>query len=286
MPRRLAGSSAERIEITLTNLSGSSYGTAGEGAVGVPYSAVTLYYWRAGASPVAANPTGTLVANTSAISAGLWREVDGTNMKGLYSYDLTGNAFATAGDVIVLAKVTGCVAFRERYEVVSNLDFTTGDYAGLADAIFDELMSGHTTAGSAGKYLQDVLTASQVENAVWDANRASHATAGTYGEGVNIELIGKSALAATNLRDGSKSLLVFTVTTSNFAATTTEFESSTSVLPTTADALNSRDVMWLDGPLAGSFATISDFSSSGGFRHFTVPTMIATPGNGNTGVIV
>ena len=68
----------------------------------------------------------------------------------------------------------------------------------IADAVLDELLSGHTVAGSLGKTLSDILTdtgtslpnaignlndlsATEVEDAVWDAATADHGTSATFG---------------------------------------------------------------------------------------------------------
>jgi hypothetical protein len=84
----------------------------------------------------------------------------------------------------------------------------------LADAIWDEALSGHATAGTAGKALTDVLgdtaelqadwanggrldllidalpSAAAIADAVWDEATSGHATAGTYGASVLIIGVG------------------------------------------------------------------------------------------------
>lgn len=52
---------------------------------------------------------------------------------------------------------------------------------GIADAVWDEATSGHTTIGSYG-----VLTVSAIADAVWDEATSGHATAGSYGASVLI----------------------------------------------------------------------------------------------------
>lgn len=65
---------------------------------------------------------------------------------------------------------------------------TTPPTAGtIADAVWDEATSGHTTAGSAGKALTDANngtppTAAAIADQVWDEALAGHATAGSTGE--------------------------------------------------------------------------------------------------------
>lgn len=50
-----------------------------------------------------------------------------------------------------------------------------------ADAVWDELLSGHTGVGTAGKALSDSPTQAQVAAAVWDEALAGHTTSGTSG---------------------------------------------------------------------------------------------------------
>jgi hypothetical protein len=62
--------------------------------------------------------------------------------------------------------------------------------AELADAIWDEALSGHTTPGTAGKQLQDISTgsaptAAAIADAVWDEAIAGHLASGTTGEALN-----------------------------------------------------------------------------------------------------
>jgi len=74
----------------------------------------------------------------------------------------------------------------------------------IADAVWDEAASGHTTAGTFGKYVADILedsgelqtnqgnwltatgfsthSAADVADAVWDEDQADHTTAGSFGE--------------------------------------------------------------------------------------------------------
>jgi hypothetical protein len=58
----------------------------------------------------------------------------------------------------------------------------TGD---IADAVWDEALSGHSTAGTAGKALTDAgggASASTIADAVWDEALSGHTTAGTAGK--------------------------------------------------------------------------------------------------------
>jgi hypothetical protein len=70
------------------------------------------------------------------------------------------------------------------------------DLDNIADAVMDELLAGHTTAGTAGKALSDIDTnvaalpsAADNADAVWDESMTGHDTAGTFGERVKSKLL-------------------------------------------------------------------------------------------------
>jgi len=67
----------------------------------------------------------------------------------------------------------------------SNLDLiaTAPTAAEVADAVWDELKSGHATSGSFGETLQEIVgSAADNASAVWDAIAASHVAAGSFGQ--------------------------------------------------------------------------------------------------------
>ncbi len=78
--------------------------------------------------------------------------------------------------------------------------------AAIADAVWDEARSGHTTAGTFGLYLDaqvstvggGSLTEAGIADAVWDEARSGHTTAGTFGEGVLAESLNTQAKADVN----------------------------------------------------------------------------------------
>jgi hypothetical protein len=76
----------------------------------------------------------------------------------------------------------------------AGVPLTAAAYAGVADSVWDEAQSGHTTAGTFGKYLDDEVsqvgggsapTAAEVADAVWDEALSGHATAGSAGAGLS-----------------------------------------------------------------------------------------------------
>lgn len=79
--------------------------------------------------------------------------------------------------------------------------------AALADAVWDELLSGHTTSGSAGKGLSDAAGAASpatIADAVWDEMMSGHGTVGSMAEALAIAMNGQmvngDVTAAVNLQ--------------------------------------------------------------------------------------
>lgn len=92
----------------------------------------------------------------------------------------------------------------------------------IADGVWDEAQSGHTTAGTFGEIATEIadiltdtnelqtddvpgliaalndITAAQAADAVWDEARAGHVSAGTFGEGVLVESLNTQAKADVN----------------------------------------------------------------------------------------
>jgi len=64
--------------------------------------------------------------------------------------------------------------------------------SGIADAVWDETISGHQTGGSTGETLNSSgggTTPSAIADAVWDEATTGHTTAGTFGEKVSKKLL-------------------------------------------------------------------------------------------------
>jgi len=92
------------LEVTLYDSS------TGVGKTGVAFGSVTAYYYRQGASTaVNFSPSSTLAANNTAHADGGWREVDSTNMPGVYRFDVTDAFWATGSDWVHLnMRSSGC----------------------------------------------------------------------------------------------------------------------------------------------------------------------------------
>ena len=80
--------------------------------------------------------------------------------------------------------------------------------ASIADAIWDESLSGHSTAGSAGKKLSDLPLSSAIVNAIWGGATGDHDTAGTMGAALNDAAAGGDLSAITDQLDDIEAALV------------------------------------------------------------------------------
>lgn len=82
---------------------------------------VTLSYWRQGGERVGVSAS-TLVSASSSWSVGGWKEVDSTNMPGLYRMDFPDAAFAAGADFVHIAvKSSGTFVFHERVPLTTNI---------------------------------------------------------------------------------------------------------------------------------------------------------------------
>jgi VCBS repeat-containing protein len=103
--------------------------TTGAATTGKVAADMTGSYWRQGGVRVAIT-LANLAAVNSAYSSGGVKEVDATNMPGVYRLDLPDAAVGTGADWVVASiKVTGTEA--------CDVTFALPTYAGLSDAISD-----------------------------------------------------------------------------------------------------------------------------------------------------
>ncbi len=155
-----------------------SASTTGGGKTGIAFNAAsfTAYYVR----PLGSATAITLATQTvtGAWSSGGWVEVDATNLPGIYRFDIPNAVFATGVDhaVVMLKGASGMAPVSLEYQLVG----------------FDPATSW--------------LTSAQTAAAVWDEARASHVTAGTFGEYVNAELV-TPVTAGTSVHIGPYQLL-------------------------------------------------------------------------------
>jgi Rieske Fe-S protein len=141
------------------------------------HSDVTGSYWRQGGTRTAITMA-TLAAVDSAHSDGGFKEVDATNMPGVYRLDVPDAAFAAGADwVTISVKVTGCFVQNFMFPLTTNA-IQTGDAfarigapagASLAadvatvDTVVDSILVDTAVIGAAGAGLTAVPW-----NAAWD----------------------------------------------------------------------------------------------------------------------
>jgi hypothetical protein len=108
----------------------------------------------------------------------------GANKIGGAAWDAVAAAHATPG-------TTGALLDHLDADVTSRaapgaqMALTPAAVAAVADGVWDESLTGHTSTGSTGKALEDASQAvdpAEVATAVWDEPRASHVIPGTMGE--------------------------------------------------------------------------------------------------------
>jgi hypothetical protein len=79
--------------------------------------------------------------------------------------------------------------------------------AAIADAVWDEVQSGHTTTGTFGKYLDAAVSgvstggvsAADIADAVWDEAASGHVAAGSFGARVDAAVSSRSSHAAADV---------------------------------------------------------------------------------------
>jgi len=130
-----------------------------------------------------------LVARTiaQAWTAGGFAEVDATNMPGVYRLDLPDAALAAGADDVTVV-VRGASGTNG---AVMTIKLSSGGLtsAQTASAVWDAARASYATAGSFGEYVNTNVNTGAIADAVWDEARSGHTTAGTFGEYVNAELV-------------------------------------------------------------------------------------------------
>ena len=130
-----------------------------------------------------------LVARTiaQAWTAGGFAEVDATNMPGIYRLDVPDAALAAGADDVTIV-VRGASGTNG---AVMTIKLSSGGLtsAQTASAVWDAARASYATAGTFGEYVNTNINTGAIADAVWDEARSGHTTAGTFGEYVNAELV-------------------------------------------------------------------------------------------------
>lgn len=145
----------------------------------------------------------------------------------------------------------------------------------IVDAVWDEALAGHATAGSAGKKLTDITSTDPWLTALPGAYGAGTAGKILGDKAFNASQIGGSATAATAAGKAYQGIVTGTAVTGTL--TSTAF--TTNLTEATNDHYNGRTLTFITGPLAGQQTTIADYN--GATKLVTVAAMTEAPANGN-----
>lgn len=192
--------------------------------------------------------------------------------------------------------------------------------AAIADAVLDEALAGHTTAGTLGKAVADtegdvasvLVDTNEVQTdltnggrldllidaikAVTDvipdsgamtsiAQASALTTVDTVVDAIKVITDALGATAAARLALSAGQMVPGTVDTSAHTPTTTEFEAD-DITEATADHYIGRVVVFTSGALAGQVTDITDYALSGANGHLTVTALTEAAANDDTFIIV
>lgn len=124
-------------------------------------SAGMTAYFREGATGAATAITLATQTVGGAYSSGGFVLIDDTNMPGVYRLDLPNAALDAAAGSLVTVHLKATNVVFEPVDIVLTADDPTAaaaTTAGIADAVLDEALSGHATAGTLGKAVADIET--------------------------------------------------------------------------------------------------------------------------------
>jgi hypothetical protein len=157
------------------------------GATGLTFatSGLAAYYVRNQSAPVAI----TLVTQTAtgAWSSGGFAEISSSLVPGVYRLDVPNAAFAAgASDVTIVVRGASGTNGAVLTVTLSSGGLTA---AQTAAAVWDASRSAYATAGTFGEYVNVNVNSGAIADAVWDEARSGHTTVGTFGQYVNAELV-------------------------------------------------------------------------------------------------
>lgn len=271
----VAGATSQSVNIFIQN-SGS---TVGAGLTGLVFntSGLLAYYTFTGTNTTSVAITlATLAAVTTAYSSGGFKEIDATNMPGLYRLDLPNTALATSKGRVVTVMLTGAASMAP---VVLEIELTavdnqstafglsiakTTNITGFNDIAATAVVSSGaiTTSGGAVSTVTTVtnqLTAAQVATGVWQ-----DATAGDFTASLSV---GKSLMNGVALGTG------LTVNNLTNAPTSGDFTSTMKTSIGTAVAASAvASVTGSVGSVTGLTASNLDTTVSSRMATYTQPT--------------
>jgi hypothetical protein len=123
--------------------------TTNLGKTGVAAGSVTAYYYRQGAAAAVSITVSALTNLNDAHADGGWKEVDATNMKGIYRFDVPDAAFATGADFVVISiQVTGAYEFQREYPLETRRSLRRGQAVNNYEFFMRD--TANATAGKTG----------------------------------------------------------------------------------------------------------------------------------------
>jgi hypothetical protein len=124
---------------------------------------------------------------TGAWTSGGFAEISSSLVPGVYRLDVPNAAFsAGASDVTIVVRGASGTNGAVLTVTLSSGGLTA---AQTAAAVWDASRSAYATAGTFGEYVNVNVNSGAIADAVWDEARSGHTTVGTFGQYVNAELV-------------------------------------------------------------------------------------------------
>ena len=164
---------------------------------------ITAYLSKAGAAAVARNSATAITHDRDGYYRVELNATDTNTLGRLRVFSSTAGALPVWADLVVLSAqvfdslIAGSDALQvHTNEITANLitaaSLAADASAEIADAVWDEAQSGHTTAATFGRYLDAQVssaasppTAAAIADAVWDEGLGAHLVAGSAGDALN-----------------------------------------------------------------------------------------------------
>jgi hypothetical protein len=151
---------------------------------------------------------------------------------------------ALSGDTVTNDAFNTTPSGAVTYKIFATPPAPASAVAAIADAVWDEAQSGHTTTGTFGKYLDQAISgvstggvsAADIADAVWDEACSGHTTNGTYGKAfTGATTVGLSDKASFSL-SGTQTFNNTGTWTGNIVGTLSTLTTYTGNTPQTGDA--------------------------------------------------
>ena len=208
----------------------------------------------------------------SSLTTATVTEANSTYCPGIYSCSL--DADENNADTVTLTGYSGTSGVVVTPTTWTNVPPLTA--AAIADAIWDEATSGHTTSGTFGEQCKTDIDAILV-----DTGSTLPATTFT----ANVKQINGSSDSADQLALSCGQIIPAQVETSGFTPTTTKFVTDTAALSTNINHYLGRIIIFTSGNLAGQAQEITAYMD-GADKKFTTSAWTEAPADTDNFVIV